>query len=689
MTTGSAIQKADGAGGLTAATPGTDFVAPGTIVIHKTDGTSDSSKTSLDAAKTAAIAGQKISVGPGAYSATASILKNGVAWDFAAGASVSVTSDTVELFGDGGEAIVCKITGHGDFTSQVVTTDFGSNNLIHIQNANTDIYLEGHSFTMHGSSDANCSVLLQEAGRVRLHGNVLSDGGTDYTIWWKNGDLYAEGDSAGGPSTYCVFDSQVDAAPTSTPDGQIGNAYLNYKHITGNIGVANPGLDTSAAAWIQASLIDGGDIYDQSGNNKIYIESEKGYGTIQSTSGTGLCYITLQKHSADASGGAFPQFIGWHTGTLRYWVNHVDPNGFGGDASAGGSIVIFGGAADLIFGDYTGTSTSVGIKVKGGALNLWNLFGLDVSANSSTDAITVSGGVCSILSGSFISNSGKNDFVQSSGTLTVASGVSGSGAGNAWKTSGTVSKQPIWGVTPSTTFASNALGLTYPASGTVVVQGGALGTPGSATLTNATGLPNAGLLNSSLTIAGHSVSLGGTQAISIGDLTSGAIADGSTATTQTFGDNSTKPATTAYVDRVIGSVTFARSAGTAYIVTGTSAAATFGTTNPVFTCPATGTYLLNCRLRINDNSTADDYTMTYKLRKTSGTPSDIANTQDTYAVDAIANGLNFNWGNYVTTTRPATTALTAGDTITVFVSQDVPDGTTTVEEVDITAQRIQ
>ena len=84
--------------------------------------------------------------------------------------------------------------------------------------------------------------------------------------------------------------------------------------------------------------------------------------------------------------------------------------------------------------------------------------------------------------------------------------------------------------------------------GSFVVNGGALGTPSSGTLTNATGLPttaltgtisNAQLANSSITINGNSVSLGGsttvtataTNALTIGTGLSGTSYNGSTAVT--------------------------------------------------------------------------------------------------------------------------------------------------------------
>jgi hypothetical protein len=79
--------------------------------------------------------------------------------------------------------------------------------------------------------------------------------------------------------------------------------------------------------------------------------------------------------------------------------------------------------------------------------------------------------------------------------------------------------------------------LVFATSPTLVTP--ALGTPSSVTLTNATGLPNAGLVNSAVTINGNSVSLGGSttitavnpNALTIGTGLSGTSYNGSSAVT--------------------------------------------------------------------------------------------------------------------------------------------------------------
>jgi hypothetical protein len=83
----------------------------------------------------------------------------------------------------------------------------------------------------------------------------------------------------------------------------------------------------------------------------------------------------------------------------------------------------------------------------------------------------------------------------SSGTVLTRTTVSQSSNSNTAVTfSGTVT---VW--------------IDYPSSFTVF-QGGVLGTPSSGTLTNCTGLPNGGLLNSSVTLGSTAVSLGTTVA---------------------------------------------------------------------------------------------------------------------------------------------------------------------------------
>jgi hypothetical protein len=127
----------------------------------------------------------------------------------------------------------------------------------------------------------------------------------------------------------------------------------------------------------------------------------------------------------------------------------------------------------------------------------------------------------------------------SSGTLTnvtglpVSTGISGLGTGVATFLATPSSDNLRAAVSDETGTGS----LVFATSPTLVTP--ALGTPSSAVLTNATGLPNAGLVNSAVTINGSSVSLGGSttitavnpNALTIGTGLSGTSYNGSSAVT--------------------------------------------------------------------------------------------------------------------------------------------------------------
>jgi len=166
----------------------------------------------------------------------------------------------------------------------------------------------------------------------------------------------------------------------------------------------------------------------------------------------------------------------------------------------------------------------------------------------------------------------------SSGTLLTRTTVSQSSNSNTAVTfSGTVT---VW--------------IDYPASFTVF-QGGVLGTPSSGTLTNCTGLPNAGLVNSSVTLGSTAVSLGTTVATFAGvTLTS------PTFTTPVLGTPSSGTLTNCTGLPNAGLVNSSITIGSTAISLGTTVATFAGVTlsSPTFTTPVLGTptsgTLTNC-----------------------------------------------------------------------------------------------
>lgn len=136
---------------------------------------------------------------------------------------------------------------------------------------------------------------------------------------------------------------------------------------------------------------------------------------------------------------------------------------------------------------------------------------------------TVVGGIISV-SGSPITASG-NIAITIAGTI---GGVPYFTSGAAWASSATLAANAIMvgggtGSAPSTITTGlnvlTALGVNIGSAGAPVLFNGAGGTPTSLTLTNATGLPNAGLLNSSVTLGSTAMSLGSTYGTIAGAIT--------------------------------------------------------------------------------------------------------------------------------------------------------------------------
>jgi hypothetical protein len=116
------------------------------------------------------------------------------------------------------------------------------------------------------------------------------------------------------------------------------------------------------------------------------------------------------------------------------------------------------------------------------------------------------------------------------------------------------------------------------------------------TSTSVVSVPNSALANSSITIAGHVVALGGAQALAAADLSNGTTGTGSvvlaaspaltgapTAPTPTFGDNTTKIPTTAFVQTAVSSASGAAlpSASGLVITTATATTSTLTANNAV------------------------------------------------------------------------------------------------------------
>jgi hypothetical protein len=131
-------------------------------------------------------------------------------------------------------------------------------------------------------------------------------------------------------------------------------------------------------------------------------------------------------------------------------------------------------------------------------------------------------------------------------------------------------------------------------------------------------------------------------------------------------------------------------AGTVYTLTAVSAAVDFGTTDPIITVTAAGTYSIRARVKVALNAAtfAANRTLTVKIRRTNNTAADVANSTTTYIVPittAITNTLDVIQLPEVL----YTTALT-NDTLQIFadISTLPSAGTISIDEASIVALRV-
>jgi hypothetical protein len=130
-------------------------------------------------------------------------------------------------------------------------------------------------------------------------------------------------------------------------------------------------------------------------------------------------------------------------------------------------------------------------------------------------------------------------------------------------------------------------------------------------------------------------------------------------------------------------------AGTVYTLTNVSAAVDFGTTDPIITVNAVGTYAIRAKVKValNGATFAANQTLTVKLRRTNNTAADVANSSTTWVVPIVTTITN----TLAVIELPEvlyTTALTT-DTLQIFADISVVPsaGTISIDEASIVAIR--
>ena len=136
--------------------------------------------TTLADAKTGASSGETVFVGPGTYAVTASILKNGVNWHFAPGATVTMdASSNATLLGPLGDGtgITCEISGSGSFTVDA-SGRVGTAEVTTFNCTNGASMVGGEYVSLYGTSNARFNFWFLIDGS----GSAPGAGGTDVQV---------------------------------------------------------------------------------------------------------------------------------------------------------------------------------------------------------------------------------------------------------------------------------------------------------------------------------------------------------------------------------------------------------------------------------------------------------------------------------------------------------------------------
>lgn len=132
----------------------------------------------------------------------------------------------------------------------------------------------------------------------------------------------------------------------------------------------------------------------------------------------------------------------------------------------------------------------------------------------------------------------------------------------------------------------------------------------------------------------------------------------------------------------------AYASGTAYTLTGTSAALDFGTTDPVLTINQTGTYKISGKVGVKyvGATYAGAQTVTFKFRRTNNTAADLTSGSRAVELPVLT---TFTGGDVMDLPDIVYTA-TSGDTITIFgiLSATPAAGSVTTDSADLMAIRL-
>ena len=347
------------------------------------------------AAKDAAVAGDLIEVRPGTYDEK-NLLKNGVNWNFHAGASVVYTGATNgSIFDDGpdgaNEAVVCTICGEGVFQW---TNDFGAATqdfaILQVQNPASVINMTGKRIDMIGNNFAFAWTIYQVRGSISVSmSEAITSITGSYNMGWLGG--------SGSISSPQILGGQHIWGGDDTSGDWFMNADVIDCNSTDTGFSLAPESNTTGALWIRAALIKSSGVQSviSTSIGKVYITAQKIWNTNSSSKTiefmSGKLWVTSQKITS-ASGTFFVSEGG--SGAAQLEVQEyeselvgADTGGYGCIYNEGSSLTVIGGGLSIS----NAGQTVKGVTHADGTTRLKGLV-IDFSANDQTTSNPV---VCS------------------------------------------------------------------------------------------------------------------------------------------------------------------------------------------------------------------------------------------------------------------------------------------------------